>query len=180
MAKLLPGGSKTHGLDYLRIDSREGQDYLNDMTWCQAYAFQVLPSLCGGRQVSHYPSCHCSSTEHHGITKHIYIDCDNRVFSNCSVQHRLISFKNACDAVIVDRKDAYIWTAEGQGDISEFNSKLHMLCWIGFWYSCCTLVTTAACSAWRNWGSCESRCFASGASLLQVLGKAALQWRNTC
>lgn len=35
------GLGDVHGLNYLRIDSQEGQDYLNDMTWCQAYAFQV-------------------------------------------------------------------------------------------------------------------------------------------
>mmetsp|Transcript_496 Transcript_496/g.1474 ORF Transcript_496/g.1474 Transcript_496/m.1474 type:complete len:344 (+) Transcript_496:155-1186(+) len=34
------GLGEVHGLNYLRIDSQDGQDYLNDMTWCQAYAFQ--------------------------------------------------------------------------------------------------------------------------------------------
>merc|ERR1712032_1610129 len=33
------GGNK-ESLAYLEIKSKEGQDYLNDMTWCQAYALE--------------------------------------------------------------------------------------------------------------------------------------------
>lgn len=30
------------GLNYLRIDSQEGQDYLKDMEWCQGYDTTLL------------------------------------------------------------------------------------------------------------------------------------------
>ena len=75
LARLSPGGPETHGLDYLRIDSQEGQDYLDDMTWCQAYAFEVPPRLCGGncRVAVHVTAAAQSNI---GITKQRIIDYD--------------------------------------------------------------------------------------------------------
>lgn len=30
------------GINYMPIESQEGQDYLRDMDWCQQYAFRII------------------------------------------------------------------------------------------------------------------------------------------
>mmetsp|Transcript_28753 Transcript_28753/g.52010 ORF Transcript_28753/g.52010 Transcript_28753/m.52010 type:complete len:227 (+) Transcript_28753:840-1520(+) len=119
---------KLNGIHYMPIESQEGQDYLQDMEWCQQYAFhnrqamqrimlQIIPDITG-----HEPDMIRSVNIHHN-----YCQCED-----CGNGRKLYVTRKGVTSgakgqmgIIPGSMGAGSYITRGRGDLQSWNSSSH-------------------------------------------------------
>eukprot|EP00210_Caulerpa_lentillifera_P001218 g1174.t1 len=125
------------GLNYLRIDSVEGQDYLKDMSWCQAYAMRnrqfmrdIMIDIVN--EVTH----HEPDLDHSVNIHHNFCQCERCTYTDPTTQQQVdktlwVTRKGATSAqagefgIIPGSMGTGSYITKGKGEPNSWNSCSH-------------------------------------------------------
>jgi len=125
------------GLNYLRIDSKEGQDYLQDMEWCQAYAMRNRGFMrdimidCVNEVTGHVPDLTRSVNIHHN-----FCQCERCTYTDPATKEKVdrklwVTRKGATSAqageygIIPGSMGTGSYITKGKGESHSWNSCSH-------------------------------------------------------
>ena len=119
---------KLNGMNYMPIESQEGQDYLRDMAWCQKYAYHNRKAMKEIMLEIMDKVTHCQADMTHAVNiHHNYCQCED-----CGDGRKLyVTRKGATSAaqgemgIIPGSMGTGSYITRGKGNLQSWNSSSH-------------------------------------------------------